>query len=178
LLIANNASATLFDVELVNASGPHILGQVDTLTDTFTITAWTENPLGTAWWSPSDLPRTYVALTGSGPFDVPDAWDGTIGTDWAFINSQTLSEAGWINGAFSPLGPTLIRDGWGGGVNGSGAIDTSFTQTVWTNVPFTLNSVAPLGFNSVTVSVVPEPSTLTMAAVGAILLALIRRGRD
>lgn len=171
-ILTANCSGALYDVELIDSDGPHIVGQVDTLTDKFTINSWTENTGGVVWWSPSDLPRTYDALTTTGLYDVPNNWDGTIGTDWGFINPLTLFDNSWTNGSFHA--PTLIREGWGGRVDGFGVIDVSRNETRWLNLPFNSNSVAEIAFNSVIVTPIPEPTALALATLSLLAAASYR----
>ncbi len=69
-----------------DALGTHtISGVVDTLADTMTLTTWAVSGGSTDHYIVA-LPNTYRAMDGTGnTYNVPDAWDGTIGNTWAFL---------------------------------------------------------------------------------------------
>lgn len=158
------AAAALFNVDLVDNDGPHIMGYVDTTANTMTVTSWTENPGGNSFWTASNLPRTYDAVDAVGdPFDVPDNWDGTIGNTWGFLNPLGNMSAGWNEGTFVN---DTSSDGWGifrvAGTNHAGT-----NETQWSAIPVDPNSAPTATFDAVTVSPIPEPESALLLVLGA-----------
>lgn len=113
------ACGTLYSVDFNDFNGPHWTGIVDTTSDTLTITKWVQNPSGLVdeiliiGGPISDvLPATTQGERirwdppsfADAPYDVPDNWDGKIGSDWAFIPKAP------------GMGPVLapFYAGWGG----------------------------------------------------------------
>ncbi len=171
------ADAAVFLVDLIDNDGPHISGQVDTSLDILTVTSWTENAGGTAFWTPSTLSRTYSAIDFfMSPFDVPDNWNGTIGTNWGFLNNNDLNATGWNEGTFMSPG-IVIFDGWGASQL-QGSLSTFQTEMRWDLIPTGNSSFANAQFDTVSVSLIPEPGSLSMFALSGFAgLALLRRKR-
>lgn len=166
--------AALFSVELFDFQGPNIKGIVDTTADTFTINSWTENSGGLAYWTASDLPRTYPATNASGgSFDVPDNWNGTIDNSWGFINPNSLPNAGYNEGTF--FSGALAHDGWGGWITSSNSVSVAFNQTRWPVVPIHDRTASTIDFETVRIARVPEPATAVMT--GLTLLGMLGRCR-
>lgn len=175
LLCADRAGAVLFDVELIDNDGPHILGQVNSNTDELTVSSWTENPGGINFWTPSDLPRTYLATSSTGAaFDVPNDWNGTIDSTWGFIALNTLPGSGWNEGSFTTVTPQ-IHGGWGAQQTGAILITVN-TEVTWRAIPVGTNSGNHAAFDTVSVQRVPEPCSLLLAGVGLVLLLRRIRG--
>ena len=160
---------------LIYSTGPEIHGEVNTLTNTFTVTSWVENPGGSNWWTPapSSLPLTYTALTPSGAvFDVPDNWNGII-FGWAFICDLTNAAIQWNEGTYTS--DTVRHHGWGGSIGIAGTVILSATATyAWDNTPVGNNGFGTFTFTSV--HTIPEPASLGTSLLGAGAL-LFRRPR-
>jgi hypothetical protein len=176
LVAPSCANAALYDVALVDLDGPQIVGQVNTTTNKFVVTSWTENPGGIATWSPTlaSLPLTYTAFINSGAvYDVPDNWAGTVDLTWGFIADRSNASIQWNEGVYTE---PLRHHGWGGGINDQGGIATQFfTEKNWQWAPTAATLVNTITFNSV--SVVPEPATSASIAWGVVLAVFPRRRR-
>lgn len=167
LFSSSNSLAAMYSVDLFDVQGPHIKGIVDTTADTFTINSWTENAGGIAYWTASDLPRTYPAVNATGGgFDVPDNWNGTIGNTWGFINPNSLPNAGYHEGSY--FSGALAHDGWGGWIDSTNSISVAFNQLRWPVVPVHDRAASTIDFETVRIRQVPEPAT---AALASLLLA-------
>jgi len=168
----------VFQVELKDNDGPHVFATVNTTTDSMTINTWTEIAGNFEYWTPSDLPRVYPAINSvGGTYDVPDNWDGTIDSNWGFVNPDKLPVAGWTEGSYAAL--ALVHDGWGGRIDAGGNVSVGFDETTLQSVPWAVGNASPadLDFISV-VEIIPEPTTLTLAALALLPLGWSRRRKQ
>jgi hypothetical protein len=192
LLSAPAQSQTVYNVELnyepVNPAFWHIqwIGQVDTAADTFTITQW--NMLDTSSssspvtvWTPVNLPIVLHAIDANrNAVDVPDTWDGTIGSDWAFVSLTNNADLPWNEGSHTG-GINDAALGWGGyrpGSNGPNS-DTfhyvSYNEDPALYIPNGVNSVQTFNWTSQSVTPVPEPSLAALLGLGGFFLILRKR---
>ena len=173
---AHTAQATLFGVEYIDLDGPHWTGQVDTTTDELTILTWSENPGGSDFLFPTALPITLLAVTsgaGLNPFDVPDSWDGTISASWAFVLPTPNASIPWGGGTLIPFN-SVAGFGWGG-LFEAGVSVTAPTENRLGDMPLD-GGFATFSFaDSVTVTLVPEPSTGVFLGTGLLATAGWRR---
>lgn len=131
LLLAMPAAATLVAIDyrdqnpansgFPDAGGPHWTGVVDTAANTLTIYTWTEIPGSVQFWTPlwtpnlSTLPLVWPAVDASGSeYDVPDTFDGTIDSSFAFISTVSARNIQWNEGVFSLPDVADFYPGWGG----------------------------------------------------------------
>jgi len=167
------AWATVFSVELEDSLGPHLFGVVDTTTDTFTITSWTENPGSPDIWrpAPGSFPMTLPALNSLGQsHDVPDDWDGTIPTWWGFVGPQ-VNELDWLDG--TPESFQEARLGWGGGGFGT-VISVNTEDNIFNGLP--IEPSTTLGrFVQANITEIPEPASLGLLGLGLLVVARRRR---
>lgn len=173
---ALTAQATLFDVEYIDLDGPHWTGQVDTTTDELTILTWSENPGGSDFLFPTGLPITLLAVTsgtGLNPFDVPDDWDGTISTSWAFVLPTPNSSISWGGGTLIPFND-VASFGWGG-LFEVGISVTSLTENNLGDMPLDGGFATLSNADSVSVTLVPEPSAGVLLGAGLLATAGARR---
>ncbi len=112
LATANSAQAIVYDVSIDWENYLNWTGVVDTTTDTFTLTSWTTIEGRTFTPLADQFPITFTAQTATGSFDVADSWDGTIGSDWAFVSSMTLADVDWIESFYSSFSDLYLA--WGG----------------------------------------------------------------
>lgn len=174
LAVTGSANAAFFSFEWEAPSEFRTTGFVDTIANTMTVQSWTD--LGGNSWTLTSLPRDYTARASDGSiFDVPDTWDGTIGSTWAFIPNVQDSSQTWAEGVFNG-GDDFY--GWGGydldadltnGINLA-----SSTETTWyaprRNVPPPTAYTDPNG-PVVVAGIIPEASTYAMSAFAFICCA-------
>jgi hypothetical protein len=169
LVPCQSLHATLFHVSLIDDDGPQILGEVDSGTDTFTVTSWLENAGGTAFWSPSQasLPVLYTALDPTGAvFDVPEDWNGTIDLTWGFVADLRNADITWNEGVYTDI---IRHHGWGGGVSRSLGLKVDFFDyTRWQWTPTGPSAVDTPTFDSIAVTVIPEPASMVLFCLGAL----------
>ncbi len=160
-LKAERESST-FDVYLRGKKGQEIKGQVDTGSDSFVISSWSDPSKST--WTPQagELPLTLDAFTADGQtYDVPDDWNGKI-SGWAFLlpAERDLLTVQWNEGA-----PTEFWQGasfgWGGLRNRPGKVVTGKESSDETKrfryVPMAGNSTSDISFDTVTITPAPSP---------------------
>lgn len=171
--LAGGANAAIFAVSLNDFDGYQISGTVDSATDVFTITSWSESG-GFAGWLPENtsLPITLSARTQVGSFDVPDNWGGTIDSSWGFISDQSNNALVWSDGDYTELNRHF---GWGAAIAQFGLINTSSSEDTLRWSPTGATSVSTYTFDEVSVSLIPEPSLAFLLGVGALGLAMARR---
>ena len=179
---ARSNAQTVFNVEFNDLDGPHWTGQVDTNTDSLTITTWKENPGGNDFWTPQILPWTWFALNAAGtPVDVRPNWDGTIDGSWGFFPSETSNDLiPWEETATHGPPPDLTGIGWGG-MRIEGGIDLTGPQVVHqipliTKANNVWTSASMANEYSVTIAV-PEPSGLYLLLLGAAVASVAWRKR-
>ena len=127
-----------------------------------------------AFFTPSALPLVWAALASSGAaFDVPDFWDGTIDSTFGFLSPVTVDLVAWNEGTLISSAPAT--PGWGASVGVSGLLDTSRNQTFTELIPINTSSFLTEQADTVTVTLVPEPSTALLLAFGLMAMAVGRR---
>ena len=163
------AHAAQFSVHLVATTGPTIDGIVDTATDEFRITSWVDSSLTPGYSVPAlnQFPISLRAFTATGSlYDVPDAWDGQVGTDAEFAFflpiGQDLTTVQWIQGQPSSFwrGASF---GWGGlRNNGGGIVLRNPLGFSYLPVVSSASSVGDISFNQITVTRLPEPVSIAI----------------
>lgn len=173
--LAGGANAAIFSVSLNDFDGYQISGTVDSATDVFTITSWSESG-GFAGWLPENasLPIILSARTQIGLFDVPDDWGGTIDNSWGFISDLSNNALVWSDGDYTE---TKRHFGWGAGISSTGSILTSSSEDTLRWSPTGATTINTYTFDEVSVTSIPEPSSSFLLWVGALGLAMARRRR-
>jgi hypothetical protein len=153
-----------FEVSLHGKQGQEIKGRVNTASDSFVITSWTD-PQHRAW-TPRKLPLTLYAFSTNGDkFDVPDDWNGKF-AGWAFLPpvERDLLAIEWNEGTPNEFwkGSTF---GWGGLRNRLGkvvAANGRYDESKrFRYVPFgNGRSTVDLSFEKVTITRVSPATTL------------------
>lgn len=168
VVFTTTANAALIDVFFTDLDGPQWTGSVDTSADTLTISSWTEGIGGISYWTPSSLPLVWDAKDNSGSsFDVPDDWDGTIGSTWGYLSPDDLSAISWNEGTFDS-GLNTVIPGWGiSSLNG--AINVSNDETSLSFIPITSSTSTASVADAA--GIVPLPTTVWLFGSG--LLGLI-----
>ncbi|MGJ8642467.1 MAG: hypothetical protein ACSHX9_03590 [Luteolibacter sp.] len=173
----------VFDVASTQFWSWQWIGEVDSVANTFTITQWNmldtsaSNPSASIW-TPTTLPLVLNAVDANGQaFDVPDVWDGTIGSDWAFVSPIDNNGLGWNEGSYLPANNAL---GWGG--YKPGPTDPNFHYVHYDEnpmlyVPNGTNSVQTVNWTNNTITPVPEPALTNMAVLATAILILVKRRR-
>jgi PEP-CTERM motif len=170
--------AAQFSVHLVDQTGPTIDGIVDTTTDTFAIGSWVSSPSATTW-TPAltqfPLALRAYSFNGGSPYDVPDNWNGTI-SGWAFLLQppQDNHRIQWQQGT---LVGTVASFGWGGfrGYNGFVGPLEGGGNRVFPYVPSAPDTVTDVVFDTVSIALVPEPSTMLLIVGGVGAVYFLRR---
>jgi hypothetical protein len=177
---AGPASATVFFIELIDTDDQlTIRGEVDSATNKLTVTSW-ENIGPIAFWNPdpgvpSNLPISYTALDSVGVnFDVPDNWDGTISSDWGFVADLPNTAIAWVEGAYVEV---IRHHGWGAGVQAVGGLDVSQNEFVWHWTPTGSDTFDDITFETVNVTVIPEPSVGVLLFSGLVAALVLVPGR-
>lgn len=178
MVIVGPCGAATFDVTAPPVpAGIGFTGVVDTTADTFLLTSVTDGASPQPFWTIS-APILMNALNSAGlPYDVPDAWDGTIDSTWGFVGPQlgsiTVFNEGSVTSAWN-----LWTTGWGGMINSGGTPIMGPTHlNAMANWPYTATNSAGFwitqpghGTLSVTSSTIPLPTALPMglALIGAL----------
>ena len=165
-----DATASLISIDFNDVGGPHWTGIVDTTADTLTIQTWTNN--AGLNWTPANLPLlpSWLAQDASGnSFDVPDTFDGTIDSTFAFVSPVANSAIAWNEGTSNQ---STFFPGWGGFdfvIKRRDLNETGFA------LPSNANDSGVVYADSVTATAVPEPSSFALLGMGAIGLIGYRR---
>ncbi|WP_368184044.1 hypothetical protein [Aestuariibius sp. HNIBRBA575] len=169
------AQATLYDVTLFWPHHMEWQGVVDTTTDTFTLTSWTNILDALSEPILDQMPIVFTAQTTSGFFDVPDDWNGTIGNNWGFVSNSSFGEIDWV------VDPNLRYEhaqlGWGSRSNARGGfIDFSYRERSLGWVAY--DTFSALTADGVRVSVIEAPRALppVPAPAGLPLVATLMIG--
>lgn len=173
LLYSATVNSALFSVEFTDLDGPQWSGLVDTTTDTATINSWIENPGGTDFWTPVNLPLTLIAVDGSGNYDVPDNWDGSIDNTWGFLSTAHLSGIIFNEGLFPD---TFSTPGWGASFDG-GAISVEQNEFQLVNWPYAPGITTQAIADSIQISAVPIPTSIWLIGSGLLGLVGVARRR-
>lgn len=164
-------------------------GVVDTAANTFVIDYWAGKVGGLDLISPVNQPLTLAAYSvgeGLSPFDIPDSWNGTVGSEgfgilWGFALSEPNSGITWSE----PLSRELMNLlGFGFGAyydnSGSGGPRISIDNPdpdLWMIYHLPDNTNDSLNIVSLfVISPIPEPSAALLSAASCGLL-LMRRHR-
>ncbi len=168
-------AATVFHIDFNDFDGVHFTARVDTGTDQLTFLTWEENPGGNTHFVPvlsGMLPWVAVDDTMA-PFDVPDDWDGTIGSNWGFLAQQNRDQITWQNG---PAGNPQSTPGWGIAI--IPPFSANFDETQLNAIPVSASNATQSVADVVTVAAVPEPSMFAFCVVACGCWYLHRRRRS
>jgi hypothetical protein len=180
LSVSGIVNATLINVTWTESQTVSWVGQVDTTLNRLTISALSDNVGGNAFWTPTNaIIFDAVQLQGGTnqsnlvSYNITDAWNGVIGTNWGFTSALSKSAISWNEGAFTAHNAKL---GFGIRVFNDLSVDTNVGTEFFGYNPYTSNDNEAFGQGTATFSVVgpvdvPEPTTLAIFALGMIGLA-------
>jgi hypothetical protein len=180
----NHSRGAEYAVEYTDNDRLHWTGVVDTTANTLAIDTWEVYAHSRPFWRP-DLDAGVLAADGNlwlfdaviedgSEYDVPDNWDGQIANNWAFLSRHAYGEIQWLDG--NPTAGLDVYTMWGGSHGQAapwGVFPTNerFQMLIWSN---DFETSVP---DDVSVTLIPEPSSLLLGLAGLGLLGANRLGR-
>lgn len=179
-LLASTATsqAQTWNVSYGHATTLNWTGVVDSVSDTLTISSWTNSASATYWTpSASEMPLVFASITGAAgsetSYDVPSNWDGTF-NGWGFIAANPNNSISWVDG--SSVSGTHI--GWSVTDGRTLATPTlTYNNDVGSmrNIPVSSHVTLNEYSSTVTITPVPEPSSTVLIGLGSLAIIVRRR---